>query len=474
MAYVHPSISLPAWESATADPTVTIIDGHDIRVQVRSGQLAIHDGPPRQERTRRIPRVGRDSKRLLILAGHGMLTAEAIRWLAMTGLPWAMLDQGNGDTIACSGPARHDPRLLRGQAYAMHEQTGIAATRELLGAKLAGQTAVLSEVFHAAGAAGMVADLAAEIQRADQLDDLRGLEGSAAITYWAVWAERVHASFGKSDKAQVPEHWTRFDSRTSLKWEYPRNMAATDPANAMLNYIYRIAETEAVHACHALGLSPQLGILHADKVGRDSMALDLIEAVRPYCDRIILSMLDYGLGAEKLDRRWFTETYEGQCWLVPPLTHKLASYAAAIGQQLRPHAETVARILADGKVVVPKSRKPKTQPPAMSKRPVRLREGITSADILPDTLWKQVADFIPQPPSLSKRKTGRPYNRELDRPAVASLIGHELLNLPWSAIPQCVTESTARGRLLAWQSDGTWERMTEAVMRSGHLAALIQ
>jgi hypothetical protein len=103
--------------------------------------------------------------------------------------------------------------------------------------------------------------------------------------------------------------------------DYPRNIRATDPANAMLNYTYRIAEAEAVHACHALGLDPAMGILHADKQGSDSFALDLIEAVRPYCDRVILQFLNCGLGIPVndrgkpayLNRLWFDETRDGQC-----------------------------------------------------------------------------------------------------------------------------------------------------------------
>jgi hypothetical protein len=150
-------------------------------------------------------------------------------------------------------------------------------------------------------------------------------------------------------------HWHRFAGRTSLAWDgYQRNKDATDPADAMLNYMYRIAEIEAVHACHAFGLSPQLGILHADKPGRDSMALDLIEAIRPRADRIVLGMLDTGTGVpynsdgkpRYLDRRWFTETRDGRCRLVPPLTHQLASHAADLGAAIRPHAESATRILA--------------------------------------------------------------------------------------------------------------------------------
>jgi hypothetical protein len=76
------------------------------------------------------------------------------------------------------------------------------------------------------------------------------------------------------------------------------------------------------------------------------MALDLIEAIRPVCDRIILGTMDVGLGVPYtasgkpvfLDHRWLTETREGQCKPLPPLTHQLAEHSAYLGSVIRPHA----------------------------------------------------------------------------------------------------------------------------------------
>ena len=41
----------------------------------------------------------------------------------------------------------------------------------------------------------------------------------------------------------------------------------------------------------AVGLDPGIGIVHADQRARDSLALDLLEVVRPDIDRYLLTLL---------------------------------------------------------------------------------------------------------------------------------------------------------------------------------------
>lgn len=44
-------------------------------------------------------------------------------------------------------------------------------------------------------------------------------------------------------------------------------------------------------ACLAVGLDPGFGIVHLDRARRDSMALDLLEVVRPDVDRFVLELV---------------------------------------------------------------------------------------------------------------------------------------------------------------------------------------
>lgn len=58
------------------------------------------------------------------------------------------------------------------------------------------------------------------------------------------------------------------------------------PGQAVLNYTYAVAESLCSIELAAVGLNPEVGIVHTDVDSRRSMALDLIEAVRPAADRL--------------------------------------------------------------------------------------------------------------------------------------------------------------------------------------------
>src|SRR6266508_1560024 len=111
---------------------------------------------------------------------------------------------------------------------------------------------------------------------------------SLVVTYWKAW-EKLPVHFAKAEVGKVPAHWLSFGLRHSPLTASPR--LAANPANAILNYLYAIAEVECRIACFAVGLDPALGVVHADQRARDSMALDLIEAIRPAVDVFALDLL---------------------------------------------------------------------------------------------------------------------------------------------------------------------------------------
>ena len=90
--------------------------------------------------------------------------------------------------------------------------------------------------------------------------------------------------FPRKDHSRVPAHWRVFGTRVSPLTGSPR--LAANPANAILNYLYSLLESESRLAAAALGLDPGMGVLHVDTFflhqgARDSLACDLMEPVRP-------------------------------------------------------------------------------------------------------------------------------------------------------------------------------------------------
>jgi hypothetical protein len=111
--------------------------------------------------------------------------------------------------------------------------------------------------------------------------------------------------------------------------------------NALLNYVFALLEAEAILACQAVGLDPGLGIVHNDAKGRQSMALDILEPVRPEAEAFVLDLLE-GRTFRKVE---FSETEDGHVRLRAPLTHELAETMPHWARSLAPVAEKVANML---------------------------------------------------------------------------------------------------------------------------------
>lgn len=68
---------------------------------------------------------------------------------------------------------------------------------------------------------------------------------------------------------------------------------ALDPVNALLSFAYTLLAHEVASALETVGLDPYAGFLHRDRPGRISLALDLMEELRPvFADRFVLSLIN--------------------------------------------------------------------------------------------------------------------------------------------------------------------------------------
>src|SRR5207245_1711185 len=149
------------------------------------------------------------------------------------------------------------------------------------------------------------------------IPDIRLIESQGAAAYWHM-LRNLPITFPKNDLSRIPEHWRTFGTRKSLLTGSPR--LATNPANAMLNYLYAVLESEASLAASALGLDPGLGFIHVDTPARDSLACDLMEAVRPKVDAYVLDWIM----SQPLRREWFFEQRDGNCRLMAQFASRLA------------------------------------------------------------------------------------------------------------------------------------------------------
>jgi len=110
----------------------------------------------------------------------------------------------------------------------------------------------------------------------------------------------------------------------------------------MLNYSYALAEAECRIAAVAVGLDPGIGIVHTDAKNRDSLALDLLETLRPLVEGNVMRLLQ----VRHFRRSDFHETRDGNCRLLPALTPELASHMPGYSREVGRWAEFVAHALA--------------------------------------------------------------------------------------------------------------------------------
>lgn len=114
-----------------------------------------------------------------------------------------------------------------------------------------------------------------ELQQPAPLDQLRGIEGEAARRYFVAFDGLI--------LQQKEGFFFRQRSRRP-----PR-----DNMNSLLSFLYALLTHDVVSACESTGLDPQMGFLHADRAGRPSLALDLVEELRPpIADRLALSLVN--------------------------------------------------------------------------------------------------------------------------------------------------------------------------------------
>ena len=328
----------PSDNSLTPRHGVLTLFGYGIQVRVDRGHLLVEDGIGEDRRKIRLARVGHGLKRLVCIGADGAISLAALQWLAAQDASFVMLER-DGSVLATTGPVRpSDAKLRRAQALAHLSGAALRITRELIRQKLAGQESVARNKFLDTTTADTIARFSAELPDAADIASIRLIEAQAALAYWSAW-RTLPITFLKNDLARIPAHWLTFGARISPLSGSPR--LSVNPPNAMLNYLYAVLESEARLAAAALGLDPGLGVLHADSGNRDSLALDLLEPVRPQVDSYLLDWIT----RQPLTRQWFFEQRNGNCRLMGPFAVRLSETAAMWRRAVAPIAEWVAQAL---------------------------------------------------------------------------------------------------------------------------------
>lgn len=120
-----------------------------------------------------------------------------------------------------------------------------------------------------------LAQMAESALQSRSVEEARGFEGLAAQIYFGVF-EALIASENED---------FRFGGRS--------RRPPLDRVNALLSFLYALLRHDVASALETVGLDPAVGYLHTDRPGRPSLALDLMEELRPHlADRLVLSLIN--------------------------------------------------------------------------------------------------------------------------------------------------------------------------------------
>lgn len=207
--------------------------------------------------------------------------------LAAAGITLTFLDRNGRFQARLEGPISGNILLRRAQYRVCDAPEEVV--RSFLIGKIANQRAVLMRVLRDYGEEYTPEDRAAidvvterlaqilrRVERADDtLERLRGSEGEAANLYFSVFDHLI--------RSPDPD----------LRWTGRSRRPPLDPVNALLSFLYTLLTHDCRSALESVGLDPAAGFLHRDRPGRPSLALDLMEELRPVlADRLALSLIN--------------------------------------------------------------------------------------------------------------------------------------------------------------------------------------
>lgn len=179
--------------------------------------------------------------------------------------------------------------LVRREQYrrADREESSSSIAASILSAKIANSRTVLqrslrdhADKIDANEIEQTVKRLGHTLKNIDEtlpLNQLRGIEGDAASSYFSVFDHLI------------------VTQKEGFSFNGRNRRPPIDPVNCLLSFLYTLLMHDIRSALECVGLDPAVGFLHRDRPGRPGLALDMMEEFRPFiADRLTLNLINLG------------------------------------------------------------------------------------------------------------------------------------------------------------------------------------
>jgi CRISPR-associated protein Cas1 len=281
----------------------------DLIVEGKGAFIGKHQGRLRvtqeQKTVSEVPLI--HLKQVLVIDGGVSLSSDVVRVCGEEGIPIHFLDS-RGTVLASFYSAGLTGTVLtrRAQLLAYETGVGVKVAKAFVHGKLENQANLLrymakyrketdpSLYEELMLVALEMRDYLHELEKlqAEKIDTLReqilSVEGRAAQRYWNL--------IGRI----IPDE---------LAWPGRETRGAVDAFNSALNYGYGVLYFQVEQALTLAGLDPYGGFLHADRPGKPSLVLDLIEEFRQMVvDRTVIGLVNRNVALKQGEDHRLDET----------------------------------------------------------------------------------------------------------------------------------------------------------------------
>lgn len=285
------------------------------------------------------------------LMGNVQISTQAVQALCEAGVPICYFSQGGWFYGITTGLNTKNVFTRRAQfRLAEQEWFSTAFARRLVSGKIRNQRTMLQR-NHVEPEGAVLAGLkrmAEAAEQAETMEQLLGIEGTAARIYFGAFAGMI-----KAEEADGNGFAFDFNGRNRRP---PR-----DAVNALLSLAYSLLAKDLTVTCYAVGFDPYIGFYHQPRFGRPALALDLMEPFRPLiADSAVLSAINTrmvtgsdivkagpAVALSAQGRKGFFRAYELR--MDSLVTHPIFEYRVSYRRLLEIQARLLARYL-DGEI----------------------------------------------------------------------------------------------------------------------------
>jgi len=205
------------------------------------------------------------------MGNHVRLKSRVLRQLLNARIGISILNFSRPADSVIIYPSRGQNIALRLAQYKASAETrkSLQVARQVVHLKLRNTQKVLGQSQRRVltRSCQHVAEIRDRLPQAQNLDVVRGMEGTAGRAFWKAFGVLVPPGFVFSGRKRRPP---------------------PDPVNALLSLSFTLLHHRAVLVCARKSLDPLLGFLHRPLHNRESLACDLIEPWRPLvCDWVL-------------------------------------------------------------------------------------------------------------------------------------------------------------------------------------------